>query len=101
MKRVEKRPRGWKLELARDIKNGEQLSKGRPWPKFYCSQLTVDGKKAGPAQKERGRIGILFSPRAMAWPCARSRQNSSDCSLEQQPGEAQHRSDEVQALREP
>jgi hypothetical protein len=55
---MEKWPSGWKFELAINIKNGEQLSKWKPWPKFYSSQLTVDWKNRPSSWKEDFRVPI-------------------------------------------
>lgn len=77
---MEKRPGGWKLGLARNTKNGKQLSKGRPWPKFHSSQLTPDGKKQAQLRKRRSTSEYCFTPGQWHGPVPRGGR-SSDHSL--------------------
>lgn len=87
MKCMEKWPSEWKLELATNSKNGEQLSKVRPWPKFHSSQLTLDEKKQTQLIKTRSISECYFTPGQWHGLVPRGDKNSSDYPLEQQPEE--------------
>lgn len=62
MKCVEKWLDGWKLTLAINIRDEEQLSKVRLWPKSHSGQLALDGKKSAQLIKRRSISEYYFTP---------------------------------------
>jgi len=76
---------GWKLELAINIRNEEQLSRVRLWPKSHSGQLALDRKKPAQLIKRRSVSEYYFTTEQRHGLVPRGDRSASDYSLEWQP----------------
>lgn len=98
MKCVEKWLDGWKLELAINIRNEEQLSKVRLGPKSHSGQLAQDRKKPAQLIKRRSISEYYFTAEQWHGLVPRGDPSSSDYSLEQQPSPFNGAPGSIQAM---